>query len=92
MLREIEGSMVLNLSSISQRKHPTVGLRPCVSTIQNLHLTARCREKSCTRTGPEFGSKEGTIVLARKAFYGLKSARAAFRSLPADTLVDIGNY
>ncbi|KAI2504254.1 Reverse transcriptase (RNA-dependent DNA polymerase) [Fragilaria crotonensis] len=58
--------------------------------IQNAYLTADCREKIWTVAGPEFGSEAGTIFLVKKALYGLKSAGAAFRSLLADTLHDIG--
>ena len=58
--------------------------------IQNAYLTADCREKIWTRAGPEFGSEAGTIFIVKKALYGLKSAGAAFRSLLADTLMDIG--
>ena len=58
--------------------------------IQNAYLTADCREKIWTRAGPEFGSEVGTIFMVRKALYGLKSAGAAFRSLLAETLHDIG--
>jgi hypothetical protein len=58
--------------------------------IQNAYLTADCREKIWTVAGPEFGSETGIIFLVRKALNGLKSAGAAFWSLLADTLVDIG--
>ena len=58
--------------------------------IHNAHLTADCREKIWTTGGPEFGSEAGTVFIVKKALYGLKSAGAAFRSLLADTLVDMG--
>ena len=58
--------------------------------IQNAYLTADCREKIWTIGGPEFGSEAGTAFLVKKALYGLKSAGAAFRSLLADTLMDMG--
>jgi hypothetical protein len=57
---------------------------------QNAHLTADCREKICTTGGPEFGSKAGTVLIVKKALFGLKSAGAAFRLLLTDTLVDMG--
>jgi hypothetical protein len=66
------------------------GLRVMACDIQNAYLTADCREKIWTVAGPEFGSEAGTISLVKKALYGLKSAGAAFRSLLADTLMDIG--
>ena len=58
--------------------------------IQNAYLTADCREKIWTVGGSEFGSEAGTIFIVKKALYGLKSAGAAFRSLLADTLSDLG--
>ena len=58
--------------------------------IQNAYLTADCREKIWTRAGPEFGSEAGTVFLVKKALYGLKSAGAAFRTLLAETLYDLG--
>jgi hypothetical protein len=67
------------------------GLRVMSCNIQNAYLKADCREKIWTVAGPEFGSEAGTILLVKKkAPYGLKSAGAAFRSLLADTLMDIG--
>jgi hypothetical protein len=66
------------------------GLQVMACDIQNAYLTADCREKIWTVAGPEFGSEAGMIFLVKKALYGLKSAGAAFRSLLADTLVDIG--
>ena len=58
--------------------------------IQNAYLTANCREKIWTRAGPEFGSESGTIMLIRKALYGLKSSGTAFCAHLAETLYDIG--
>jgi hypothetical protein len=66
------------------------GLQAMACDIQNAYFTADCREKIWTVAGPEFGSDAGTIFLVRKALYGLKSAGAAFHSLFADTLIDIG--
>ena len=65
-------------------------LKVLACDIQNAYLTADCREKIWTIAGPEFGSEAGAIFLVKKALYGLKSAGAAFRSLLADTLIDIG--
>ena len=66
------------------------GLEVMACDIQNAYLTADCREKIWTRAGPEFGSESGTIMLIRKALYGLKSSGAAFRAHLAETLYDIG--
>ena len=58
--------------------------------IQNAYLTAQCKEKIYTIAGPEFGSDEGKIFIIVRALYGLKSSGAAFRSLLAETLHDMG--
>ena len=66
------------------------GLEVMACDIQNAYLTADCREKIWTRAGPEFGSESGTIMLIRKALYGLKSSGAAFCAHLVETLYDIG--
>ena len=58
--------------------------------IQNAYLTAECREKIWTRAGPEFGSENGSIMIVRKALYGLKGSGAAFRAHLAEKLHYIG--
>ena len=50
----------------------------------------QCHEKIWTRTGPEFGSETGCIMIVVHALYGLKSNGAAFRALLSETLYDIG--
>ncbi len=57
--------------------------------IQNAYLTADCREKIYIIAGPEFSSLEGSIMIIRKALYGLKSSGAAFRAHLAETLYDL---
>ena len=54
--------------------------------MQNVYLTAECRERIWTRAGPEFGS----IMLVKKVLYGLKGSGAAFRAHLAEKLHDIG--
>ncbi|KAI2504020.1 Reverse transcriptase (RNA-dependent DNA polymerase) [Fragilaria crotonensis] len=58
--------------------------------IQNAYLTADCREKIYFIAGPEFGSERGSIMIIKKALYGLKSSGAAFRAHLAETLYDLG--
>ena len=65
-------------------------LKVMACDIQNAYLTADCGEKMWTIAGPEFGSEAGTIIIIKKALYGLKSDGTAFRSLLVDTLMDIG--
>eukprot|EP00934_Nitzschia_sp_Nitz4_P008349 Nitzschia sp. Nitz4//scaffold712_size1567//12//1007//NITZ4_009323-RA/size1567-processed-gene-0.1-mRNA-1//-1//CDS//3329557200//8339//frame0 len=57
--------------------------------IQNAYLTAPCRKKIFTRAGPEFGSKEGKIMIVKMALYGLKSSGAAFHAKLAQALHDM---
>jgi hypothetical protein len=57
--------------------------------IQNAFLNADCREQCFIRAGKEFGSEAGTLMIIRKALYGLKSSGAAFRALLAETLYDL---
>ena len=58
--------------------------------IQNAYLIAECREKIWTRAGPEFGSESGSIMIVKKALYGLKGSGTAFRAHLAEKLHDIG--
>jgi hypothetical protein len=58
--------------------------------IQNAYLHAPCREKIWVRAGPEFGSDQGAIMIVVRALYGLKSSGAAFRSMLATRLHEIG--
>lgn len=58
--------------------------------IQNSYLVANCKERIYTVAGPEFGSEMGITMIVRKALYGLKSSGAAFRSLLAGTIWELG--
>ena len=58
--------------------------------IQNAYLTAECRKKIWTQAGPEFGSESGSIMIVKKASYGLKGSGAAFRAQLAEKLHNIG--
>jgi hypothetical protein len=53
-------------------------------------LTAKSRDKIWTIASPEFGSDAGKKMIIVRALYGLKSSGAAFRSLLAETLADLG--
>jgi hypothetical protein len=58
--------------------------------IGNAYLNADCREKIYFVAGPEFGTKQGKILIIKKALYGLKSSGAAWRSLFSSTLHKLG--
>ena len=55
------------------------GLKVLACDIQNNFLTAKCREKCFTRSGPEFGSDRGKLMLITRALYGLKTSSASFQ-------------
>ena len=66
------------------------GLDLQAADIDNAYLTAPCREKIWTRSGPEFGMDEGKVFIVVRALYGLKSSGAAFRAFLAEQLDDMG--
>ena len=66
------------------------GLKVLACDIQNNFLTAKCREKCFTRSGPEFGSDRGKLMLITRALYGLKTISASFRSYLEETLYELG--
>jgi hypothetical protein len=58
--------------------------------VSNAYLNAPCREKLWVKAGPEFGSDEGSVMLIRKALYGLKSAGKSWRNMLAESLEAMG--
>jgi hypothetical protein len=66
------------------------GMTVLTADIQNAYLHANCREKIYIIAGAEFGSNCGKTMVITKALYGLKSSGAAFRSLLAEQLDNIG--
>ena len=56
------------------------------SDIMNEFPIAPCREKSWSRTDPEFGEREGTLVTLSRALYGLPTSALSFHDFLADTL------
>ena len=65
-------------------------LEVLAADVENAYLTAPCREKVWLRGGPEFGHRQGKILVIKKALYGLKSSGAAFRAFLAEKLDNIG--
>ena len=61
-----------------------------VCDIQITYLTADCSEKIWTHAGPEFGSECGSIMILKKALYGLKGSATAFRAHLAGKMHGIG--
>jgi hypothetical protein len=58
--------------------------------VGNAYLNAPCREKVWFVAGPEFGSRQGTIVKVVRALYGLKSSGAAWREMFNSTVLGMG--
>jgi hypothetical protein len=96
---ETEAPSALTYSSVVSRDSVRIALliaslndlKLLACDIQNAYLTADCREKIYIKAGHEFGSEAGSIMVIRKALYGLKSSGAAFRAHLAETLYDL-NY
>ena len=53
-------------------------------------MTAPCLEKVYSYAGPEFGQREDSVLIIRKALYGLKSSSRAFGQYFAEFLRGCG--
>ncbi len=58
--------------------------------IGNAFITADCLEKIYSRAGPEFEDRKGSVLIFKKALYGLRSSSRAFRTHFADFLRSLG--
>ena len=102
--RLVSGGNMLDASghnnSSSMVNNSSVKLSLLIATANNLkveggnvqiaHLNAKCREKSWTITGLEFGDKVGMKTLIKKASCGLKTSGRKFLELLADMLSKMG--
>ena len=52
--------------------------------IESAFLNAPSIENIWSRAGPEFGDKEGSIVVLKKALYGMKTSARAFHEVFSD--------
>ena len=66
------------------------GLTLTGGDVGNAYLEAYTKEKVCFRAGPEFGSREGELMIIDKALYGLRTSGARFHAKFADTLRKLG--
>jgi len=66
------------------------GLQAWATDIGNAYLEAKTKEKVYIVAGPEFGDKQGHILVFNKALYGLKSSGLRWHERFADTLRDMG--
>jgi hypothetical protein len=53
--------------------------------IQNAYLTADCCKRIYIKAGPEFGTEAGSLMIVKKALYGLNSSGAAFQAHLVET-------
>ena len=58
--------------------------------IGNAYLNAPCREKVWFVAGPEFGSRQGTVIKVVRALNGLKSSGASWRAMFNDSIQNMG--
>ena len=68
------------------------GLLVWSTDIGNAYLEATTKEKVCIIAGPEFGPREGHLLLIHKALYGLRSSGLRWHERFADTLREMGFF
>ena len=66
------------------------GMEAYATDIGNAYLEAITQEKVCILAGPEFGPKEGHLLIIHKALYGLRSSGKEFGDLLAACLKELG--
>ena len=66
------------------------GLKLWGADIGNAYLKAKTTEKVYIVAGPEFGEREGHILIINKALYGLKSSGARWHERLFDVLWEMG--
>ena len=85
----VKDTSVRLLDLISHRD----GVQILCGDIGNAFITAQwCMEKIYHIVGPEFGDREGSILVLKKALYGLHSSSRAFRAHFADFLRFLGFF
>ena len=66
------------------------GLKTLCGDVGNAFINAYTKEKVWARAGPEFGSRAGSIVLIKKALYGLTTSAERWRACFADFIRKLG--
>jgi hypothetical protein len=66
------------------------GMEAYATDIGNAYLEAVTQEKVCIKAGPEFGDREGHLLIIHKALYGLRSSGREFGDLLASCLKELG--
>ena len=65
-------------------------LKVLCGDIGNAFVTAPCLEKVYSTAGQEFGQREGSVLVIKKALYGLRSSSRAFRQYFAEYIRGLG--
>jgi len=68
------------------------GLTKKTGDVGNAFITAPCLEKVYSVAGKEFGDRSETLMIIKKALYGLASSSRAFRGYFADFLRSLGFF
>ena len=71
----VKGVSLRLLDIVAHRDNLTI----LCGDIGNAFVTAPCLEKVYAIAGQEFGQREGSLMIIKKALYGLKSSSRAFR-------------
>ena len=58
--------------------------------VVNANLESYTKEKNYIVAGPEFGDREGHILIIRKALYGLRTSGQCYHEKFSGTLYDLG--
>jgi hypothetical protein len=58
--------------------------------VSNAYLNAPCQEKIWVHAGPKFGGNKGTVMIVKKALYGLKSSGFSWKKTLVQSLWDMG--
>ena len=66
------------------------GLNMIVGDIGNAFVQAYTEEKIWSRAGPEFGDKEGSVIILNKALYGLATSARRWNLALGDVLKTMG--
>ena len=80
-------SISVKLLHVIAHKH---NLKQLCGDVGNAYVNAYTAERVYAIAGPEFGEKEGSVVIVRKALYGLKSSSSQWHAHFGDTLRGLG--
>jgi len=68
------------------------GLKIWSTDVGNAYLETHAKEKACVIAGPEFGDREGHVLIISKALCGLHSSGLRWSECLADVLREMGCF